>query len=178
MAELNSAQLSSVLWLGCPMLGSNIASAARATTASDASSFDIDKAFAKFLQDIGGAPTDAGGAVVFTGADPIVRSHFRIGACMAIPAMAAALEAAAIWRDRTGQSQDLGVDLRELVYNVLPYVGFVLQKKQQAGLIDPDDPLPAGFTWRRRSTIGNFNCPCCSAIRSRSPFLRRRTGGW
>ena len=141
------------------MLGSNIASAARATTASDASSFDIDKAFAKFLQDIGGAPTDAGGAVVFTGADPIVRSHFRIGACMAIPAMAAALEAAAIWRDRTGQSQDLGVDLRESVYNVLPYVGFVLQKKQQAGLIDPDDPLPAGFTWRPKVNDRELQLP-------------------
>ncbi len=141
------------------MLGSNIASAARAATASEASPFDIDKAFAKFLQEIGGAPTDAGGAVVFTGADPIVRSHFRIGACMAIPAMAAALEAAAIWRDRTGQSQDLGVDLRESVYNVLPYVGFVLQKKQQAGLIDPDDPLPAGFTWRPKVNDRELQLP-------------------
>ncbi len=31
---------------------------------------------------------------------------------------------------------------------MLPYVGLVLQKKQRLGLIDPDDPLPAGFTWR------------------------------
>ena len=100
------------------------------------------------MQDIGGRATDAGGTVTFTGRDPIVRSHFRIGACMAIPAMAAATSAAAIWRDRTGQAQDLEVDLRESVYNVLPYVGFVLQKKQALGLIDPDDPLPAGFGWR------------------------------
>ena len=100
------------------------------------------------MLDIGGRATDAGGMVTFTGRDPIVRSHFRIGACMAIPAMAAATSAAAIWRDRTGQAQDLEVDLREFVYNVLPYVGFVLQKKQALGLIDPDDPLPAGFGWR------------------------------
>ena len=110
--------------------------------------FSIDAAFAKFMRDIGGAADDSGGAVTFVGADPIVRSHFRIGACMAVPAMAAAVGAAAIWRERTGQAQDLEVDLRESVYNVLPYVGFVLQKKQALGLIDPDDPLPAGFTWR------------------------------
>src|SRR5271165_5288902 len=115
---------------------------------SESSSFDIHKTFEKFMQDIGGTPGDSGGAPTFVGADPIVRSHFRIGACMAIPAMAAATGAAAIWRNRTGQAQDLEVDLRESVYNVLPYVGLVLQNKQRLGLIDPDDPLPAGFTWR------------------------------
>jgi hypothetical protein len=35
--------------------------------------------------------------------DPIVHSRFRIGACMAIPAMGASVGAAAIWRERTGQ---------------------------------------------------------------------------
>lgn len=54
----------------------------------ESSSFDIHKTFEKFMRDIGGTPADSGGAVTFVGADPIVRSHFRIGACMAIPAMA------------------------------------------------------------------------------------------
>ena len=69
--------------------------------------FDIDNTFENFMAELGGTPTDARWAVVFTGRDPIVRSHFRIGACMAVPAMAAALGAAAIWRDRTGEGQDL-----------------------------------------------------------------------
>ena len=129
-------------------VASTLGRAAPAAAQSELPSFDIDKTFAKFMRDIGGTAADAGGAVTFVGSDPIVRSHFRIGARMAIPAMAAATGAAAIWRDRTGQAQDLEVDLREFVYNVLPYVGFVLQKKQHLGLIDPDDPLPAGFTWR------------------------------
>jgi hypothetical protein len=30
----------------------------------------------------------------------------------------------------------------------MPYVGLVLQKKQAAGVIDPEDNLPRGFTWR------------------------------
>ena len=55
------------------------------------------------MKEIGGTPEDAGGKVVFTGRDPILRSHFHIVACMAIPAMAAAVGAAAIWRERTGQ---------------------------------------------------------------------------
>ena len=140
-------------------LGSQLVGVTAPRATSETSAFDIDKSFSDFMVDIDGTPGDAGGKVVFTGRDPIVRSHFRIGACMAIPAMAAALEAAAIWRERTGQAQDLEVDLRESVYNILPYVGFVLQKKQQLGLLDPDDPLPAGFTWRPKVNDRELQLP-------------------
>jgi hypothetical protein len=56
------------------------------------------------MKDIGATPGDAGDRVTFTGQDPIIRSHFRIGAAMAIPAMGAAVGAAAIWRARIGES--------------------------------------------------------------------------
>ena len=46
--------------------------------------------------DIGQAPGDGGGKVTFTGKDPLVSSHFHIGATMAIPAMAAGVGAAAV----------------------------------------------------------------------------------
>lgn len=82
--------------------------------------FDINASFAEFMRGIGGTPSDAGGKVTFTGRDPIVRSHFRIASSMAIPAMGAGVSAAAIWRERTGQPQDLKVDLRESMYNVNP----------------------------------------------------------
>ena len=39
------------------------------------------------MRDIGGSADDAGGKVTFTGKDPILRSHFRIGASMALPAV-------------------------------------------------------------------------------------------
>lgn len=109
--------------------------------------FDIDAVFADFMTDIGASSFDGGGAVVFTGADPIVRSHFRIGSAMAIAAMAAAVGAAAIWRERTGEGQDLSVDLRESVYNVNPLIGLVLRLTQQAGGIPAYDPLPANFNF-------------------------------
>lgn len=125
------------------------ASALAATPQSVTTQFDIDTAFADFMGDIGGAPGDAGGKVEFTGSDPLLRSHFRIGACMAIPAMAAGVGAAAIWRQRTGESQDLALDLRQAVWNVNPLIGMVHDKLQAAGLIPASDPIPALLTsWK------------------------------
>ena len=123
---------------------------------ADGSSFDIDASFATFMADIGGAPADGGGKVSFTGADPILRSHFRIGTAMALPAMGAAVGAAAIWRERTGQSQDLTVDLRESVYNVNPIIGAILRMSQAAGTIPAADPLPANFNFLHPSVNGLF----------------------
>lgn len=107
--------------------------------------FNIDRFFADFMRDIGGGVSDAGGKVTFTGADPIIRSHFRVGSCMAIAAMGAGLGAAAIWRERTGESQDLTVDLRESVYNVNPLIGAILLMAQREGTIPAADPIPRDF---------------------------------
>lgn len=118
------------------------------------SSFDINTVFAGFMKDIGGTPADGGGKVTFTGEDPILRSHFRIGAAMAIPAMGAAVGAAAIWRERTGEAQDLKVDLRESVYNVNPIIGAIMRMSQAAGVIPAADPLPANFNFLHPSVNG------------------------
>ena len=107
--------------------------------------FDIERTFAGFMKDIGGGVADAGGKVTFTGRDPIIRSHFRIGAAMAIPAMGAGLGAAAIWRERTGQAQDLTVDLRESVYNVNPLVGGLVLMMQARGIVPAADEVPRDF---------------------------------
>jgi hypothetical protein len=56
--------------------------------------FRIEDQFAAFMRDLGGSAEDAGGRVLFTGRDPILRSRFRLGACMAIPAMAGGVGAA------------------------------------------------------------------------------------
>ena len=110
-----------------------------------AKGFDINSSFAGFMKDIGSAATDAGGKVTFTGQDPIIRSHFRVGAAMAMPAMGAAVGAAAIWRMRTGQSQDLTVDLRESVFNVNPLIAGLKLMAQRAGTIPAADEIPRDF---------------------------------
>lgn len=109
--------------------------------------FDIDKAFAVFMSDIGGKPSDAGGVVTFTGRDPILPSRIRIGTSMALPAMAAAVGAAAIWRERTGQSQDVKLDLREAVYNVNPLITLITQHRMASGALPPDDPVGRSLTF-------------------------------
>jgi crotonobetainyl-CoA:carnitine CoA-transferase CaiB-like acyl-CoA transferase len=118
-----------------------------AQAADAAGDFDIKQAFAEFMIGIGGDAADAGGAVSFVGSDPIVRSRFRIAACMAIPAMGAGLGAAAVWKARTGEAQDLTVDLRESIYNIMPLIKVILQKKHAAGRFDLDDPIPGTFTF-------------------------------
>ncbi|KAB7647403.1 CoA transferase [Polymorphobacter fuscus] len=110
-----------------------------------ARSFDINASFANFLKDFGATPADAGGKVTFTGQDPIIRSHFRVGAAMALPAMGSAVGAAAIWRERTGQAQDLTVDLRESVYNVNPLIAAILLMAQREGTIPAADAIPRDF---------------------------------
>ena len=67
--------------------------AAQAATGDD---FSIENVFAGFMRDLGGSAEDAGARVLFTGRDPILQSRFRLGARMAIPAMAGGVEAAAV----------------------------------------------------------------------------------
>lgn len=132
---------------GYAVVGTMVSQAITGTAGAVSGDFDINASFATFMRDIGGTPGDAGGKVIFTGEDPILRSHFRIGASMAMPAMAAGLGAAAIWRERTGAAQDLKVDLRESVLNVNPLVGGILRMSQAAGAVPAADPLPANFTF-------------------------------
>jgi crotonobetainyl-CoA:carnitine CoA-transferase CaiB-like acyl-CoA transferase len=131
-------------------LAANASAAAAAGTTPPATSdttFSIDDAFAQFMRDIGESASDGGGTVTFTGSDPILRSHFRIGTSMAIPAMAAGVGAAAIWRERTGQAQDVRVDLRESVYGVNPMMTPIMQFRIAAGLVPAGDPVPGSFTF-------------------------------
>ncbi|MGR4064611.1 MAG: CoA transferase, partial [Vulcanimicrobiaceae bacterium] len=96
---------------------------------------------------LGGTPGDGGGTVTFTGSDPILRSHFRIGTSMALPAMAAGVGAAASWKERTGDGQDVSVYLREAVYNVNPLMKPIMQFRAAAGLVPASDPIPGSFTF-------------------------------
>jgi crotonobetainyl-CoA:carnitine CoA-transferase CaiB-like acyl-CoA transferase len=110
------------------------------------SAFNIDDVFAGFMRDIGGSAEDAGGHVLFTGRDPILRSRFRLGTCMAIPAMAGGVGAAAVWRERTGQAQELSIDLRQALYGIAPWALFLAQYNIAAGTLPPGW-LPPEWNW-------------------------------
>ncbi|WP_181783125.1 CoA transferase [Pseudonocardia pini] len=58
------------------------------------------------------APADAGGAITFRGADPVVPSTLRLGGAAAVALMAKSVAVAALGRERGGEGQDLATDLR------------------------------------------------------------------
>jgi hypothetical protein len=74
-------------------------------------SFDIDAKFRDFCGVLGLDPSEAGGKITFVGEDPILPSRHRLGACISIPIMAAAVGAATIRRMRSGRGQDLQLEL-------------------------------------------------------------------
>ena len=77
------------------------------------SDFDLYGGVNEVLKDIGMTATDNGGELTFYGQDPIVPSPFRFGTSAAIGLAAKTVAAAAVWRDRTGEGQDIHVDLRK-----------------------------------------------------------------
>lgn len=154
-SEIDSSRRNFVLGTGTAVLGAAIASVLPGgAVQAQSATFDINMQFAEFLRGIGAAPTDAGGRISFTGEDPILRSHYRIGSAMALAAMGAAVGAASIWRERTGEGQDLTVDLRESIYNVNPLIGGILRMSQAAGVIPEADPLPRTFNFLNPSVNG------------------------
>jgi crotonobetainyl-CoA:carnitine CoA-transferase CaiB-like acyl-CoA transferase len=139
-------------------MASTAGGASAATAQSESSSFDIDKAFAAFMRDLGGNAEDAGGRVLFTGRDPILQSPFRLGACMAIPAMAGGVGAAAVWRERTGQAQELSIDLRQALYGIAPWARFLADFNIAAGILPPGW-LPPEWTWDPTLNGRNIQAP-------------------
>ncbi|TCK26308.1 CoA transferase [Pseudonocardia endophytica] len=69
-----------------------------------------------------GTPADAaGGTVTFTGADPVVPSTLRLGTAAGVGLAAKSVAMAALWRHRTGQTQDVAMDLRVAPHRLCPF---------------------------------------------------------
>jgi crotonobetainyl-CoA:carnitine CoA-transferase CaiB-like acyl-CoA transferase len=65
------------------------------------------------LRDAGLTIADGGGEVTFAGAEPIRKTVMKAGASAACVLAANAVAEAAIWKERTGEGQDIHVDLRK-----------------------------------------------------------------
>jgi crotonobetainyl-CoA:carnitine CoA-transferase CaiB-like acyl-CoA transferase len=77
------------------------------------SDIDLHSATNQVLKDVRMSTVDSGGKVTFFGSDPIIPSAFRFGSMAAIGLAAKAVAVAALWRHRTGEGQDIGVDVRK-----------------------------------------------------------------
>jgi crotonobetainyl-CoA:carnitine CoA-transferase CaiB-like acyl-CoA transferase len=75
--------------------------------------FDLHSAVDQVLADVGLRAKDSGGKLSFYGQDPIVPSGFRFGAMAAVGLAARSVALAALWKLRTGEGQDIHVDVRK-----------------------------------------------------------------
>src|SRR5258708_2386322 len=75
--------------------------------------FDFHSAVDRVLADVGLTAMDSGGKLTFYGQDPIVPSSFKFGAMAAVGLAARSIALAALWKSRTGEGQDIHVDVRK-----------------------------------------------------------------
>jgi len=77
------------------------------------SDFDFYQSVNQVLAEVGISAADSGGQLSFYGQDPIVPSRIRFATMAGIGLAAKTIAAAAVWRDRTGQGQDIHIDVRK-----------------------------------------------------------------
>ena len=75
--------------------------------------FDFHSAVDQVLADVGLTARESGGKLTFYGQDPIVPSGFKFGAMAAVGLAARSVALAALWKSRTGEGQDIHVDVRK-----------------------------------------------------------------
>jgi crotonobetainyl-CoA:carnitine CoA-transferase CaiB-like acyl-CoA transferase len=75
--------------------------------------FDLHNAVSQVLANVGLTARDSGGKLTFYGHDPIVPSSFKFGAMAAVCLAARSVALAALWKSRTGEGQDIHVDVRK-----------------------------------------------------------------
>ncbi|MGL4859432.1 MAG: CoA transferase [Enterobacteriaceae bacterium] len=74
------------------------------------------------LVNIGSSLTDFGGALTFYGKDPIIPSVLRYGSAAAIALASKSAQIASLWKMRTGESQDIHIDVRKALRRFSPFV--------------------------------------------------------
>ena len=74
---------------------------------------DLTKVVDLILSEAGLDRKDHGGSLTFAGMDPIRPTHIKVGCVSAAVSAANAIASAILWKKRTGQGQDIHVDLRK-----------------------------------------------------------------
>jgi crotonobetainyl-CoA:carnitine CoA-transferase CaiB-like acyl-CoA transferase len=83
--------------------------------------FDIHQELKELLNEFGLEPGDSGGSILFQGKDPVIASPIRFGAATSLALAAKAVAMARLWKARTGEGQDISVDLRRAPHRLSPF---------------------------------------------------------
>src|SRR6266403_1857157 len=101
--------------------------------------FDLHAETNEVLKDIGLTTADAGGKLTFYGRDPILPSPLRFGTMAAIGLAARSVAVAALWRQTTGEGQNISVDVRKALRR---FCGFFDGKWET---VNGRPPSPGGY---------------------------------
>lgn len=115
---------------------------------SGASDFAIEDHLARVLEGVGIAPASTGGKITFEGADPIVPSVFRLAAAAGIALTAKSAAMASLWAMRTGEGQDIHLDIRKAPRRLCPFFERkweLLNGYYPRNTADPANPFMRGF---------------------------------
>jgi crotonobetainyl-CoA:carnitine CoA-transferase CaiB-like acyl-CoA transferase len=78
--------------------------------------FDLHRGVNEVLANVGMTTADSGGTLTFYGQDPILPSPVRFGTMAAIGMAARSVALAALWRQATGEGQDISLDVRKALH--------------------------------------------------------------
>ena len=101
--------------------------------------FDLKKGVNEVLADVGMTSDDCGGELSFYGRDPILQSPLRFGTMAAIGLAARSVAVAALWRQATGEAQNISVDVRKALRR---FCGFFEGKWET---VNGRPPSPGGY---------------------------------
>ena len=103
--------------------------------------FDLRAATEEVLKDVGLTTGDSGGKLTFCGSDPILPSTIRFGTMAAIGLAARSVALSALWKQTTGEGQDISVDVRKALRR---FAGFFEGKWET---INGRGPSPGGYAF-------------------------------
>jgi len=101
--------------------------------------FDLHAGTNEVLKDIGLTTADSGGKLTFSGSDPILPSSIRFGTMAAIGLAARSVALAALWKEASGEGQDISLDVRKALRR---FAGFFEEKWET---INGRPPTPGGY---------------------------------
>jgi CoA-transferase family III len=101
--------------------------------------FDLHVGTNEVLKDVGLTTADSGGKLTFYGRDPILPSPIRFGTLAAVGLAARSVALAALWKEATGEGQDIFVDVRKALRR---FAGFFEGKWET---INGRPPSPGGY---------------------------------
>src|SRR6201997_4779799 len=108
---------------------------------STSADFNLHAATNEVLKDVGLTTADSGGELSFYGQDPILPSTVRFGTMAALGLAARSVALAALWKQTTGEGQDISVDVRKALRR---FAGFFEGKWET---INGRGPSPGGYAF-------------------------------